>query len=250
MNNLYNRLEKERQKRKLSIKDFSKVLGVSDQTYVKWGKDVKPSKQSVEKVVAALDWETEEERQLRLETEGLFEKVDERIECLGLTNVEVIDLLEIDRNKFYRWRRKMTREGKDALETFLQMTDREIMRFIRTGERVITTISGSKLRALRESRGYTQYKLAKKIGVASSTVNRWESGNGVTKEYLPIVCGAFNIAYMNPNKRQKKAEEQWAIEKEQRRRVLNLLDVKYDGQLSKAPDDCPILNQFRELVGA
>lgn len=250
MNNLYKRLERERKKRKLSIKDFSKVLGVSDQTYVTWRKGVKPSKQSVEKILGALDWETEEERQLRLETEGLFEQVDERIKYLDITNTEVIDLLEVDRNEFYRWKEKVTREGKDALETFLQMTDREIMRFIRTGERVATTISGSKLRALREKRGYTQYKLAKKIGVASSTVNRWESGNGVTKEYLPIVCGTFNIAYMNPDKHQKKDEKQWAIEKEQRKQLLYKLDVKYDGRLSDAPEDCPLLNEYRELVGA
>ena len=107
MINLYNRLEEERKKRKMSIKDFSKVLGVSDQAYVNWGKGVKPSKQSVKKVFAALDWETEEERQLRLETERLFEQVDERIEYLDITNAEVIDLLEVDRNKFYRWKVKM-----------------------------------------------------------------------------------------------------------------------------------------------
>lgn len=250
MTKLYNRLERERQKRKLSIRDFSNFLGVSDQSYFKWKKGAKPSRQSMKKILVALDWETEEERKLRLETDGMFQKVDERMEYLGLTNVEVVDLLEIDRNKFYRWKVKLTREGKDALETFLKMTDREVMRFIRTGERVTTAISGSKLRALRESRGYTQYKLAKKIGVASSTVNRWESESGVTKEYLPIVCGTFNIAYTNPNKHQKKAEEQWKLEKEQRKQLLYKLDLKYDGRLADAPDDCPLLNEFRELVGA
>ena len=42
-----------------------------------------------------------------------------------------------------------------------------------------TYVTGSTIKALRESRGFTQIALADRIGVSSKTISKWETGKGL-----------------------------------------------------------------------
>ena len=241
MNNLYENLEKERKNRKMIVEDFTHFLGISQWTYRSWKSDRVPSNRSLAKVHKALGWDLPPHLE---EAHALFEKIDERREHLGITNKQIVSFMGVPLSRFYGWRYDLTAEGEEKIEDFLGMSDRDVMHHLRNNEIDSSVISADELRKKRLEKEWTQQKLAEKLNVISNTISKWENGKPIPKDYMPVLNQLFNRTI------KRKSEDERKAEQEQRRRVLNLLDVKYDGQLSKAPEDCPLLNEFRELVGA
>ena len=241
MNKFYNRLEKERKNRKMIVEDFTHFLGISQWTYRSWKSDRVPSNRSLAKVHKALGWDLPPHLE---EAHALFEKIDERREHLGITNKQITNLMGVPLSRFYNWRYDLTAEGEEKIEEFLGMSDRDVMHHLRNNEIDSSVISADELRRKRLEKEWTQQKLAQKLGVISNTISKWENGKPIPKDYMPVLNQLFNRTIKRKSEAERRAEQ------EKRRRVLNLLDVKYDGRLADAPDDCPVLNEFRELVGA
>lgn len=241
MNNLYERLERERKNRKMTVEDFAQFLGTSQWTYRSWKSDRAPSNRSLAKVHKALGWDLPPHI---AEAHALFEKIDERREHLGISNKQIVNLMGVPLSRFYGWRYDLTPEGEEKIEYFLGMSDRDVMHHLRNNEIDASVISADELRKKRLEKEWTQQKLAQKLGVISNTISKWENGKPIPKDYMPVLNQLFNRTIKRKSEAERRAEQ------EKRRRVLNLLDVKYDGRLSDAPEDCPLLNEYRKLVGA
>lgn len=54
-------------------------------------------------------------------------------------------------------------------------------------------MNGEQIRAAREARGWTQYQLAKMLGVADRTVGSWERGESIPKNRLGMLRELFGF---------------------------------------------------------
>ena len=101
----------------------------------------------------------------------------------------------------------------------------------------------------RKQLGYTQLKLADKIGVNIGTVGKWEQGAHEISRINKIrLHQVFGIPL--EEKRVSKSEEQREFERKMRVAVLHRLDRKTDGKWALLADDDADLELYREMVGA
>jgi transcriptional regulator with XRE-family HTH domain len=66
--------------------------------------------------------------------------------------------------------------------------------------------NGQKIRSLRTERGWTQLDLAQLSGTTARTIQRMESGEGVSADTLKAVASAFNIDFRDLIASENKAE--------------------------------------------
>lgn len=114
-------------------------------------------------------------------------------------------------------------------------------------------MKGNQIRKKRMELGYTTHKLAQKVGVTTSTIQKWERGvQPPNKSNLIRLYTAFNLGH--PFKRELTDKQRL----EERKRQIELtakLDAKVDkprklGSWADLDDNDPDLIELRKLAGA
>ena len=114
-------------------------------------------------------------------------------------------------------------------------------------------MTGNQIRKKRLELGYTTHKLARKVGVSLSTIQKWERGaQPPNRNNLIRLYAAFGLGH--PFKREL-TDKQRLEEKKQRIELMAKLDAKVDesrklGSWVDLNDNDPDLVELRKLVGA
>ena len=114
-------------------------------------------------------------------------------------------------------------------------------------------MTGNQIRKKRMKLGYSTDKLARKVGVSLSTIQKWERGaQPPNKSNLIRLYAVFNLGH--PFKRER-TDAQRLEEKKQRIELMAKLDAKVDesrklGSWVDLDDNDPELIELRKLIGA
>ena len=114
-------------------------------------------------------------------------------------------------------------------------------------------MTGNQIRKKRMELGYTTDKLARKVGVSLSTIQKWERGaQPPNKSNLIRLYAVFNLGH--PFKREL-TDKQRLEERKRQIELMAKLDAKVDkreklGSWVDLDDNDPDLIEFRKLVGA
>lgn len=114
-------------------------------------------------------------------------------------------------------------------------------------------MTGNQIRKKRLQLGYTTHKLAQKVGVTLSTIQKWERGVQPPNESNLIrLYAAFGLGH--PFKRER-TDAQRLEEKKRRIELMAKLDAKVDesrklGSWNDIDDNDPELIELRKLIGA
>lgn len=114
-------------------------------------------------------------------------------------------------------------------------------------------MTGNQIRKKRLKLGYTTDKLARKVGVSLSTIQKWERGvQPPNKNNLIRLYAAFGLGH--PFKRER-TDKQRLADKKRRIELMAKLDAKVDesrklGSWNDIDDNDPELIELRKLIGA
>ena len=110
-------------------------------------------------------------------------------------------------------------------------------------------MTGKQLNSLRIDKGITKYRLASKLGIDVSTLNRWtrEDSNIHHKYYARIQC-IFNLDLFKVITRTYRTEEEKETLRKQRVEIMGRMDKKAE-KWSDLPEDDADLIEFRKVVG-
>ena len=114
-------------------------------------------------------------------------------------------------------------------------------------------MTGNQIRKNRMKLGYTTDKLARKVGVSLSTIQKWERGvQPPNRNNLIRLYAAFGLGH--PFKREL-TDKQRLEEKKRRIELMQKLDAKVDesrklGSCVDIDDNDSDLVELRKLVGA
>lgn len=111
-------------------------------------------------------------------------------------------------------------------------------------------MTGKQLNNLRIHKGITKHRLASKLGIDVSTLNRWtrEDSNIHRKYYARIQC-IFKLDFFEVITRTYRAEEEKEKLRKQRVEIMGRMDRKAE-KWSDLPEDDADLIEFRKVVGA
>ena len=111
-------------------------------------------------------------------------------------------------------------------------------------------MTGKQLNNLRIDKGITKHRLASKLGIDVSTLNRWtrEDSNVHRKYYARIQC-IFNLDFFEVITRTYRTEEEKERLRKQRVEIMGRMDRKAK-KWSDLPEDDADLIEFRKVVGA
>ena len=111
-------------------------------------------------------------------------------------------------------------------------------------------MTGIQLNNLRIDKGITKHRLASKLGIDVSTLNRWtrEDSNVHRKHYARIQC-IFNLDFFEVITRTYRTEEEKERLRKQRVEIMGRMDRKAE-KWSDLPEDDADLIEFRKVVGA
>ena len=111
-------------------------------------------------------------------------------------------------------------------------------------------MTGIQLNNLRIDKGITKHRLASKLGIDVSTLNRWtrEDSNVHRKYYARIQC-IFNLDFFEVITRTYRTEEEKERLRKQRVEIMGRMDRKAE-KWSDLPEDDADLIEFRKVVGA
>ena len=249
--------------------EFARHLDVSTGTVRSVQQGLIPRESIIAKIAQKLDWKHGDYADYyygisQEESDKIVDAVESKIIEWDITQGQMVTAIKTSGNSYRKWKRNMQPKNKRSLVSFLEM-DRETFeqtyernkalhkrrreeKFVQESRAKPAEISPEELLDLRKKHGYSQYKLAEKVSVTQSTISLWEKGRKIPEESLVILHRVFNK--MPKTGKPRKTEAQRKAESAERKQLLNYLDIKYDGQLSQAPEDCPLLNEYRELVGA
>ena len=113
-------------------------------------------------------------------------------------------------------------------------------------------MTGNQIRKKRMELGYSTDKLARKVGVSLSTIQKWERGvQPPNRNNLIRLYAAFGLGH--PFKREL-TDAQRLEEKKQRIELMAKLDAKVDkreklGSWNDIDDNDPDLLELRKLIG-
>ena len=111
-------------------------------------------------------------------------------------------------------------------------------------------MTGKQLNNLRIDKGITKHRLASKLGIDVSTLNRWtrEDSNIHHKYYARIQC-IFNLDLFEVTTHTYRTEEEKERLRNQRMEIMGRMDRKAE-KWSDLPEDDADLIAFRKVVGA
>ena len=111
-------------------------------------------------------------------------------------------------------------------------------------------MTGKQLNNLRIDKGITKHRLASKLGIDVSTLNRWtrEDSNVHRKYYARIQC-IFDLDFFEVITRTYRTEEEKETLRKQRVEIMGRMDRKTE-KWSDLPEDDADLIAFRKVVGA
>ena len=111
-------------------------------------------------------------------------------------------------------------------------------------------MTGKQLNNLRLDKGITKQRLASKLGIDVSTLNRWtrEDSNVHRKYYARIQC-IFKLDFFEVITRTYRTEEEKERLRKQRVEIMGRMDRKAE-KWSDLPEDDADLIEFRKVVGA
>ena len=111
-------------------------------------------------------------------------------------------------------------------------------------------MTGKQLNNLRLDKGITKHRLASKLGIDVSTLNRWtrEDSNVHRKYYARIQC-IFNLDFFEVITRTYRTKEEKETLRKQRVEIMGRMDRKAE-KWSDLPEDDADLIEFRKVVGA
>lgn len=112
----------------------------------------------------------------------------------------------------------------------------------------MAVMTGQELREKRRKRGWTQIKLADKVGVRQGTIAKWESNPKIDKRWRQKINCIFNLA--PEPKVVVKTEIEREIERLKRVEMLHKLDRKTGGKWALLAEDDEDLIEYRKMVGA
>ena len=114
-------------------------------------------------------------------------------------------------------------------------------------------MTGNQIRKKRLELGYTTDKLARKVGVSLSTIQKWERGvQPPNRNNLIRLYAAFGLGH--PFKREL-TDKQRLEERKRQIELMAKLDAKVDkreklGSWVDLDDNDPELIEFKKLIGA
>ena len=111
-------------------------------------------------------------------------------------------------------------------------------------------MTGKQLNNLRIDKGITKHRLASKLGIDVSTLNRWtrEDSNVHRKYYARIQC-IFDLDFFEVITRTYRTEEEKERLRKQRVEIMGRMDRKAE-KWSDLPEDDADLIALRKVVGA
>ena len=111
-------------------------------------------------------------------------------------------------------------------------------------------MTGKQLNNLRIDKGITKHRLASKLGIDVSTLNRWtrEDSNVHRKYYARIQC-IFDLDFFEVITRTYRTEEEKETLRKQRVEIMGRMDRKAE-KWSDLPEDDADLIALIKVVGA
>lgn len=108
-------------------------------------------------------------------------------------------------------------------------------------------MTGKRLKALRQSRKWTQTKMADKLGVHYRTIGKWESEQQqMSRKYRNRICYIFNLELETEIRIQR---EDRFEQRKRNKEILKQLNKKYPEMRDWDLDD-PLVMKYQKGVGA
>ena len=262
MNNIGYRLRKEREDLGMNRYQLSKVLNLGAQAVaaIENGHS-NLTDSTITRIVEKFNWKDGDYADYyygisQEEGQKLLKQATDKANRLDLNKREFYKAVGTSHHSWEKWQKELPPRGKRLLTKFIHTDDKLINKKIDTPVREVidaevakeNPMSGQELKKHRLRYDYSLAKLADKIGSDASSVSRWERGiASIPPHHIRKLYRIFDLEYYEV-KRTFKSHEQREAERQERIRLMDILDGKTDNW-TKLPANDKDFIAFQKVIG-